>query len=85
MTTMTVDEMLRLACIYAEQDRRGFLDAIHGDNSPDGIALQEETRDFIVKLHRYRIKKWGKSKLQKAIDAAPLLPADQIIAFKKME
>lgn len=57
---LTVDEMLRLACIYAEQDRESYLEAVK-DSDPEWA---EEARRFLEQLRAYRKKRWGKTKIE---------------------
>lgn len=61
MKKLSVSELLRLACIYAEQDRIGLLDAYRGCNSPEDVNFKEELTELIKQLRDYRIKRWGKS------------------------
>lgn len=75
---MTNDEMLRLACIYAEEDRRNFLDAMAGCKSPEDEALKAETLVFISKLRAYRVKKWGRTKSEAVMDRAVAVPIESI-------
>lgn len=53
-----VDELLRLACIYAEDDRLDFVAAVR-ESDPD---LAAETVEFLTQLRAYRLKRWGKTK-----------------------
>ncbi len=58
---LSVDELLRCACIYAELDREGFV-AAH-DNMPNDPAAVK-ARAFLEELRAYRIKRWGKTDLE---------------------
>lgn len=60
-----VDELLRLACLYAEQDREGFLNC-YSSMPNDPAAL--EAKAFLDQLRAYRKKRWGKTQLQAAMD-----------------
>lgn len=77
---MTVSEMLRLACIYAERDQLEFVRCVK-ESDPDVAA---ETLKFVERLRAYRLKRWGKTKLEKAMDKATAVnvmipnPADAI-------
>lgn len=61
---MKIDEMLRLACIYAEQDRAAYLDAWSGCNDDGAEKIKSECRAFIKKVRAYRLKRWGKTNLR---------------------
>ena len=63
---MTVDEMLRLACIYAERDQCDFLLAIEDADE----LLEKDTKDFIKKIRAYRLKRWGKTKMERLLEKA---------------
>lgn len=66
---LPVSELLRLACIYAEQDRAGMLRALH-----DGDPEKNEVRAFLKQLRAYRLKRWGKTKLEHFIETATEKP-----------
>lgn len=73
MAKMAISEMLRLACIYAVQDREGYLHAIEGTDD----ELEAETKQFIKELEAYRLKRWGRTELEAAIaDAVPVKATD---------
>ena len=59
----TVDELLRLACIYAERDRLEYIDSV--SHCEDGE--KEEAERFLNELRAYRMKRWGKTKLEAAL------------------
>jgi hypothetical protein len=46
------DELTRLAFVYAEQDRKSFLEAIRNANMPDEV---KETKALIRELRSYRL------------------------------
>jgi len=58
---LSVDELLRRACNYAEQDRVGFLAAMEPCRGGGDDELIAETEQFIKQLRAYRRKRWGKS------------------------
>ena len=55
----SVDELLRMACIYAEQDREAFIQAYAGLESDDAAV---EAVQFLKQLRSYRRKRWGQSR-----------------------
>lgn len=59
MASIPHGELLRLACIYAEQDRRGFIDSYDKDE-PEAI----EAAEFLAQLVAYRKKRWGITQLE---------------------
>lgn len=68
---LTVDEMLRLACCYAERDQEAFLAAMdncRGRAEDDEIIARAE--EFIKKVRAYRLKRWGKTRLEALCDDA---------------
>lgn len=67
---MSEDEMLRLACIYAERDQLELLDAWEHCNDRDGKKVKREIIKFLKKLRAYRSKRWGMTKLEKACEDA---------------
>lgn len=74
MVKMTNDEMLRLACIYAEEDRRAFVDCMAGCTGTEDEALKAETMAFVKKLHAYRVKRWGRTANEANLDGAVTVP-----------
>ena len=54
----SVSELLRLACLYAEQDREGFIAAYEG--MEDEPACREAI-EFLTELRAYRRRRWGRS------------------------
>lgn len=64
---MTEDELLRLACVYAEQDRESLMSAYeHMKSDPEYKAAKE----FAKRVRAYRLKRWGKSKSEATFDGA---------------
>ena len=62
---MKVDDLLRLACIYAESDREALV-AAYSNMPDDPVAI--DAREFLRELRAYRKKRWGKTKLERIID-----------------
>ena len=56
-------ELVRLAFIYAEQDRAGMASGDHGENGMRAKQLATE-------LRAYRIKRWGLTALEKAMEGS---------------
>lgn len=62
---LSVDELLRLACVYAEQDRQGFLGACsHMLDDPAAVAAKH----YLGQLREYRKKRWGKTELEDRLE-----------------
>lgn len=72
---MKIDEMLRLACLYAEQDRLSLLDA-YKNNQDEQVARDAEA--FLKKLRKYRIKRWGNTELEANLKDVPMLTTSEI-------
>jgi hypothetical protein len=70
---LSVSELLRLACIYAEDDRQGFADAYAKDTPERAEAL-----DLVRQLRAYRLKRWGKTKLESALESGTPTPVAEI-------
>jgi len=62
-----VDELTRLAFIYAEQDREAFVEAC--GNQPEG----KEAAELVKQLRKYRTKRWGKTQYESDIENADVL------------
>lgn len=75
MTKLKVSELLRLACIYAEDDRLGYADAY-----PAGAPERAEALDLVRQLRAYRTKRWGKSKLEAGLETMVPVPVPEIAA-----
>lgn len=66
---MTANDLLRLACIYAERDQQAFARAIANCSKYPGRAKdQKATAKFLKELRAYRIKRWGKTQIEKLVD-----------------
>lgn len=59
--TITINELLRKACIYAEQDRLSFIDAMNNDVNDEYV---QEALAFLKCLQKYRKKRWGQTRLE---------------------
>jgi hypothetical protein len=59
---LSVDELTRLAFVWAEQDRATLAEA-WGD-SEEG----KQTENQAALLRAYRLKKWGKTKLESTLE-----------------
>ncbi len=70
---LPVSELLRLACIYAEADRTEFLACNRHD--PEQFA---KTREFLAQLRAYRLKRWGKTRLEQAIEEMTPTPIERL-------
>lgn len=78
MKSGAINEMLRLACIYAIQDREGFV-AVHEHMPSDPATI--EALQFIKQLSTYMKRRWpGKSDLQRLMDQAKEI--DPLMHFK---
>ncbi len=73
---LSVDELLRRACIYAERDQQEYAAAIAHTDSPEGKA---EVEAFLRQLRAYRKKRWGKTRLEVAIESAEPVPITEVI------
>jgi hypothetical protein len=59
---MKVDELLRLACIYAEQDRIQFIDAMSNCTTEEDREIVNREKEYLKELIKYRNMRWGRSK-----------------------
>ena len=67
---LSVSELLRLACIYAERDQEELLCAHEHLDDEESERVKQEIRDFLAQLRYYRLKRWGKTRLEKWMDDA---------------
>lgn len=65
---VTVDELTRLAFLWAEQDRLSFAECQHA-GSPERIEAEEMVR----LLTAYRVKRWGKTTVETTLEGATLV------------
>lgn len=75
----TIDELLRLACIFAERDQEEYLRCV-SDSDSDEV---EKTKDYLKQLRSYRMKRWGRTKLEAKL--AEAVPMDVREVFKRMD
>ena len=74
LVRLPVSELLRRACIYAEQDRSSLIEAMSGLNDSEDREFVNEQKSFLRQLRDYRRKRWGKSgedKLSEMIAQSP--------------
>ena len=69
----SVDELLFLACIFAEQDRTGMADCDKGENGQEAAQLAKEIR-------AYRLKRWGHTRLEREMESAERVPLTDILS-----
>ena len=62
---MTEDELTRLAFICGEQDRRSFADCW-----PPKSKERKAAAKLADAMHAYRVKRWGRTKLEAVLDGA---------------
>lgn len=62
---LTVDELTRLAFVWAEQDRNAMADAW-----PAGSDERKEAEAECRQLRDHRMKRWGRTKLEAVMDGA---------------
>ena len=73
---MTVDELTRLAFIWAEQDRQTLAECW-----PPGSKERRQAASEANQLRRYRLKRWGRTKLEVILDGAKPVRVQDL--FKK--
>lgn len=71
----SVSELLRLACVYAEQDRYGYSLCDAGEDGKEAAKLAKE-------LRFYREKRWGESKYDKTLREADTINIYDILKSK---
>jgi len=75
---LPVDELLRLACVYAERDQESYADAVR--DSPGDEAYYQEAMDFVAQIRAYRTRRWGRTRMEYALN--DLVPVSiQELAF----
>lgn len=67
-----VEELIRLAMVYAEQDRRSFAEA----NGSNQVAA--EANELADAFRAYRMKRWGRTTMEAQLDSATLVPIDEL-------
>lgn len=80
---MTEDELLRLACIYAERDQEAFFLAYEHCIDAEGRRMQSQTKAFLKKLRAYRLKRWGRTALEAAMDECVPVSIEEIMRRKE--
>ena len=79
MPRMSDDELLRRACLYAERDQEAFVEAYaHMLNDP----AAKKAISFLRQLRAYRLKRWGRTKLEKLMGEADSVPIGKITGRK---
>lgn len=73
---LPIGELLRLACIYAERDQLAYIDA-WGDCGEDDSVM--EAKAFIKQLRKYRIKRWGSTQLERALQQAEMVRVSELL------
>lgn len=73
MTRPTVNELTRLAFVWAEQDRASLADCW-----PIGCAEHEKAATEAGWLREYRLKRWGKT-VGDTLDNLPNKPLDHLL------
>lgn len=68
---LPIDELLRLACIYAERDQQAFVEATC--DSPSDAQWYQEAMDFVKQVREYRLKRWGRTASEALTDGVPLV------------
>ena len=66
MTKLSVSELLRLACIYAERDQEAYSQCTK-ESDPE---WSQEADEFVKQIHDYRMKRWGPTVLVVETDSA---------------
>jgi hypothetical protein len=62
---ITIDELTRLAFLWAEQDRAALADAW-----PKGSPERAEAREMASRLKAYRTKRWGLTQMEVLLSKA---------------
>lgn len=65
MKKLSIDELTRLAFVWAEQDRLTLADACC-EKSPE----RAEAWDEYKQLKAYRAKRWGKTRMEQILETA---------------
>ena len=71
---LPVDELFRLALIFAEDDRLSFADAVR-DSDPEEYA---KALDYVKQFRAYRRKRWGKTQLEEVCDSATPITIEEM-------
>jgi hypothetical protein len=76
---LSTNEMLRLACYYAERDQLAFLDSIANCTGEDYAEIRKETERFIRQIHAYRMKRWGKTEGERIEDGLGSVALEELL------
>jgi len=63
---LPVDELLRLACIYAERDQEAYVDATR--DCPDDKEFHDLAEAFVHQIREYRTRRWGRTRLEDCLE-----------------
>ncbi len=63
---LPVDELLRLACVYAERDQDAYADATR--DCPDDKEFRDHAVAFVEQIREYRLRRWGQTRLEKVME-----------------
>lgn len=69
----TLEELTRLAFIYAEQDRQAMVSAW-----PEGTPEHEYAMCEFAQLRAYRMKRWGKTQFESDTEGLKSIPIKEI-------
>lgn len=82
---LSTSELLRRACLYAEQDRLGMIDAYGNDDSEEEVR---KSKAFLKQLQTYRLRRWGKTQMEvmaeEAAESADITKPGEIERLCKM-
>lgn len=63
---LPVDELLRLACVYAERDQDSYADATR--DCPDDKEFHDQAVEFVKQIRKYRLRRWGRTRLEQCLE-----------------
>ncbi len=78
MKKMSVDELTRRAFMWAEQDRWSLAECW-----PIGSPERAEAESDYQQVRNYRLKKWGKSKMEAILEETPSKSINEIHELEK--
>lgn len=73
MKKLKIDDLIRIAFKIAEDSQRDLVDCFSEKDSQRRIE-----EDLLKQIHNYRMKKWGKGKLEKMMDKMKPVPITEI-------
>ncbi len=82
MARMTDKELIRLAMIYAEQDRESFLEAIAHCKDTEYRKLRSDTESLVRQFKAYRQKHYGES-MRDRLDGAKMVTIAELRAAQE--